>query len=333
MFDKISDPELELKSHTLVVTGFLLLVVALLFLRSTLLPFAKFVGGVILIMWELIPFLIVLFFGLFTFAYSFYVERDRMCDTLPKCFSLTFANFLDYASEENEIVSVIGIIFGILIVIVLLNVVIAIVGEAWSTAVKQSTKLFWKYRVGKISELKYTEKFNWLHIRLSNTRLMRYIDNIENVSYANDISWAKAPYHNVTKKDQYDNPSEYFSSDIATQIIKSKSLQNDLYWAKMNARYHGVGFTNYNRINLILKWLGKCALYALLIIMGILTCGIFFPTNFRHGLLSVGSNKTVDNPEDTHMIVKLHTDLQSVGRNKRVDNPEDIHMIEKPHKD
>jgi len=210
-----------------------------------------------------------------------------------------------------------------MIVIVLLNVVIAIVREAWSTAAKQSTKLFWKYRVGKISELNYTEKINLF--QLSNTRLMRYIDNIENVSYTNDISWAKAPYHNVTKKYQYDKPSEFFSPDIATQIIKSKSLQNDMYWAKMDN-------PNYSRIKLILKWVGTCILYTLLIIMGFLTCGIFFPKKFRQGVLLVGSNKTVDNPQDSNVIENPHKDFLPVDT-QTVDTHEDTHMIEKPHKD
>jgi len=128
------------------------------------------------------------------------------------------------------------------------------------------------------------------------------------ISYANDISWSKAPYHYVTKKDQYDKPSEYFSSDVATEIIKVKSLQNDLYWAKMNAKYHGVRFTYSDQIALILKWLGTCILYALFIIMGIFTFGIFFPRDFRHGVLSVGHNEKVAIPTNTQMVEKTHKD-------------------------
>jgi len=308
MLDKIDDPEPKLDTNVLSITAFLLTLVTIFFLRSSFLPFAKLLSGVIWITWELIPFLIVLFFVIFSFVYSFYVIGEKYCDTISACYSMVFTNFLNYAGRINEGVSLIRIIFGVMMVIVLLNVVIAIVSEAWSTAGKQSTKLFWKYRVEKIAELKYTDKFVGGHTRLSDTRLMRYIDNIGTISYANDISWSKAPYHFVTKKDQYDKPSEYFSSDIATEIIKVKSLQNDLYWAKMNAKYHDVRFTYSDRIALILKWLGKCILYVLFIIMGIFTCGFFFPRNFRHGVLSVGHNETVTTPVNTQMVEKPHKD-------------------------
>jgi len=260
-----------------------------------------------LIMWELIPFLIVLFFLLFAFVYAFYVSGRNNCETVTVCYSFVFANFLNYASEMDETVSLLRIIFGVGMVIVLLNVVIAIVSEAWSTAAKQSTTLFWKYRVEKIAELKYTDNFR-SPIHISDTHLMRFIDNVGDVQYVNNISWSKAPYHCVTKKDQYDKPYEYFCSNIAPEIMKVKSLQNNLYWAKMDAKNRGHGFTKSDQIALILKWMGECILYATLIIMGILTCGIFFPRNFRYGVLSVGHKETVDTPANMHMVEKQHKD-------------------------
>eukprot|EP00555_Chaetoceros_dichaeta_P001568 CAMPEP_0198277408 /NCGR_PEP_ID=MMETSP1447-20131203/65834_1 /TAXON_ID=420782 /ORGANISM="Chaetoceros dichaeta, Strain CCMP1751" /LENGTH=274 /DNA_ID=CAMNT_0043972427 /DNA_START=167 /DNA_END=991 /DNA_ORIENTATION=+ len=273
------------------------------------------------------------------------VKEDE-CTSISMCFSWVFATFLDFSRRENENLSIGRILFGVMIVIVLLNVVIAIVSEAWTTASLQSTKLFWKYRVTKIAELKVLDNYSnrtkisnsslmpaslqstklfWKYrltkiaelkvldnysnrVKISNSRLMRSIDRLENIAYSTDISWSKAPYSSVTKKAHYDKPHEYLPDETAAEIIKAKSLQNDLYWARKDALHHGVRFTNYNRITLILKWLGSCALYASLIIMGIFTCGIFFPRNFRYGLLTVGFKKKADTPKSSHMVEKEHTD-------------------------
>jgi len=246
----------------------------------------------------------------FAFVYSFYVQEHKKCDTISECYSWVFANFLDFAAESGERVIFIRVLFGIIVVIVLLNVVIAIVSEAWHTAELQSTKVFWKYRVEKIAEVKYLDKFRYFRIGLSNTSLIRYIDNMENISYANDISWAKAPYYFVSNKDQYDKPLDYFSPEIATEISNAKSLLNDLHWAKMDARHRNVEFTISDTFKCILNWLGRGMLYAQLIIMGTLTCGFFFPRNFRQRILSVGHTyriETVSTPENTPMTEKSHT--------------------------
>jgi len=301
------DPCLKMNTNIFGGTTFLLALQVMFFLRSTLLPFAKFVGGLILIMWELIPFLMVLVFLLFCFVYYFYMVKEDECTSISMCFSWVFASFLDFSRPDNTNLSLSRILFSVMIVIVLLNVVIAIVSEAWTTASLQSTKLFWKYRVTKIAELKVLDNYS-NRTKISNSSLMRSIDRLENIAYSTDISWSKAPYSSVTKKAHYDKPHQYLPDETAAEIIKAKSLQNDLYWARKDALYHGVRFTNYNRITLILKWLGSCALYASLIIMGIFTCGIFFPRNFRYGLLTVGFKKKADTPKSSHMVEKEHTD-------------------------
>jgi len=160
--------------------------------------------------------------------------------------------------------------------IILLNVVIAIVGEAWGIAAIKSTSLFWKYRLEKIADLKYTDKFQSAHFQLSDTRLMRYIDSIDNISYKNDISWT-TQYHYVDKKDHYDKPTAYFSPGMAREITRAKSLQSDIYWAGISAKSKDAKLTYCHRFFLLLKWIGACIFYAVLIIMGICTCGFFFP--------------------------------------------------------
>ena len=91
-------------------------------------------------------------------------------------------------------------LFAFFIIIVLLNVVIAIVVEAWESAEAELNRLFWKYRLEKIFELRYALK---LKERLSTRifgfqnschELLEKIDNIRDLSYASDVSWTKAPY-------------------------------------------------------------------------------------------------------------------------------------------
>jgi len=261
------------------------------FLRSIFLPFAKFVSGLLSIMSELIPFLIVSILLLIAFAYSFWVSKIEDCETIYMCISWLATSVFAYVPSEKA--GWLVTIFGIMVIIVLLNVVIAIVGQAWNLAAIKSTKLFWKYRLRKIAELKYTDKFQGAHFQLSNTRLMRYIDSMENVSYRNDISWT-TQYHYVDMKDQYDRPAQYFGTNEANNITRSKSLQADLYWSEINAKSLGAKFTYFKKICIFFKWCCACTFYAVLIIMGILTGGFFFPSSFRSGVLSVGRGETID---------------------------------------
>jgi len=261
------------------------------FLRSTFLPFAKFVGGLLAIMSELVPFLIVSLLLLWSFVYSFFVSRIEECESIFMCTSWLLTNVFAYVPSEKA--DWLTTIFGIMVMIVLLNVVIAIVGEAWNLAAIKSTKLFWKYRLEKIADLRYIDKFQGAHFQLSNTRLMRYIDSMENVSYRNDISWT-TQYHYVDMKDQYDRPAQYFGTNEANNITRSKSLQADLYWSEINAKSLGAKFTYFKKICIFFKWCCACTFYAVLIIMGILTGGFFFPSSFRSGVLSVGRGETID---------------------------------------
>lgn len=270
------------------------------FLRSTFLPFAKFVGGLLFIITEILPFIIVSALLLLFFIYTYWINQGPRCTTIFGCYSWVFGSIFAFTTQDGEqSIKFLELLFGLLIVIILLNVLIAIVSEAWYSSSKESSRLFWKYRLEKIEELQYTNNLNRHHTGLSDTSFMSQVDNIEDISFTNDISWSKAPYDLVAKKDQYDKPFEYFDSDLASEIVKAKSLSSNIYWAKTDARARGAKFTNLNLITIILKWLGSCVLYASLIIMGILTCGFFFPCNFRSGVLSVGNEEVIDNPETT----------------------------------
>jgi ankyrin repeat protein len=119
------------------LAGVLLAVHALYTLRSIFLPFAQFARGTEQIFITLIPFFVTSFIALQTFAHTFSVYyRNRDCtkinddrceacqDHINKCMYSVFHGFFD-GPQNTE--SLFDVAFGIVVVIVLLNVVVAIV--------------------------------------------------------------------------------------------------------------------------------------------------------------------------------------------------------------
>lgn len=89
---------------------------------------ARFVGGLIIIVHTLIPFFIVSFLVLLAFAYSFRMSgtREEACDSLSGCYYTVMQAFFAGADATEDYLDV---LFGIIVIIVLLNVVIAIVEQ------------------------------------------------------------------------------------------------------------------------------------------------------------------------------------------------------------
>lgn len=85
-------------------------------------------GGIIDIFYTLIPFFAVSLLLLLDFAYSFRMSGDRdKCDTLTNCYLGVLQSFFAGADGTKDALDV---LFGIVVIVVLLNVVIAIVEQA-----------------------------------------------------------------------------------------------------------------------------------------------------------------------------------------------------------
>jgi len=221
-------------------------------------------------------------------------DSDSGCHFKVTCnLKLVIISLFDFSPPGDAPISLIEIMFGVLVVIVLLNVVIAIIDEAWTSAAEKSTRMFWLFRLEKISQLRYAIKVrdNFCASCIYYRTLLMKIDSVENIKYGGDVSWTKPPYHILTMKDHYDNPNTYFNPEDSLKIIEAHSLQADMYWAKMeNNKLTFIG-----RSIILLKWLGLCLLYAILIVLGIPLCGIIWPKQFRAGVLSLG----LMNPRNT----------------------------------
>jgi len=215
------------------------------------------------------------------------------CDSLSKCSHEIVGGIFEYNPGEFGLLE--GL-FAFTIIIILLNVVIAIVGEAWESAESESNRLFWKYRLEKIFELRYALKLQnclstpFKRFKFSCTNVLEKIDEMKDISYGSDVSWNRAPYNVLTKKDQYDNPSKYFSSDQVKIIYDAHSLHADMYWSEFGAdRAEPIkDRVFFRKVIILLKWVRACMLYALLIVLGIPAFGILWPKKFRAGLLTLG---------------------------------------------
>ena len=110
------------------------------------------------------PFLVISFIALFAFSFVYYIrekDSDPIYDpsphdspnpyaTLGESFKTVFTLFAPGPLESND--NFMDFVFGISIVIVLLNVVIAVVSEAWEAASEEANAAFWNYRLDLILE-------------------------------------------------------------------------------------------------------------------------------------------------------------------------------------
>jgi len=304
MVDQVGRAEVEPKRQVLCLTGSLLTLQVLGFLRSTFLPFARFVGGLLEITRSLLPFLVVSLLLLGAFIYSFWMRKDPNCNTFATCSKYIILGSI-FGFEPSEDAGTLELfLFGVLIIIVLLNVVIAIVCEAWERASEQSIKIFWHSRLNKLHQLHILHKIKIDKLPQKIDNILQKIDNMEKIAYRN-IGWAKEPYNHVTEEDQYKNPYKYFHHAISKKIHDAKSLQANIYWAEMEVRnkymkvrsidmevrrtdMEGVKLDIYSKLKCVADWIIRCIVYILIIGLGSITFGLLFPKNLRSGILSLG---------------------------------------------
>ncbi len=141
MADEVGNSDPIVKKKMLIVTGGFLIAQLTFFLRATFLPFARFVGGLLMIFHTLVPFFIVSSLLLLAFTYGFRVQGQEECPTIHECYAWTLQGFFSGADDTDDFLDV---LFGVIAIVVLLNVVIAIVSEAWEVS-KCNIFVKWSY--------------------------------------------------------------------------------------------------------------------------------------------------------------------------------------------
>ncbi len=165
--------------------------------------------------------------------------------------------------------------------------------EAWDTGAERAVHLFWYFRLQFLSEARFLSKLeeliknqfsNKFHLAIG--KMTVHIDDFRDMKFVDNTHWTKMPYALVKKKEQYDEPSDYFLKEHADDILKAQSLQADLYWANFDNKSAIRG--KLVSIATIVRWSMNFAVYVSLIIFGLGTAGWTWPKSFRRHLLAVG---------------------------------------------
>jgi len=193
------------------------------------------------------------------------------------------------------------IAFGILVVVVLLNVVIAIVSDSWEEAKGIANSTFWYSRVNVLSETFFS--FSSQSDK-SSFFLFRWVDSFQWIPFGEHIHWTKdEPYTSVLSREQYQFPTDHFEDEIAQKILHARSLESDLYWlrkaeAERIEREEIDGVRLWSRVVFALcklnvqlgiaavKWGTGNSLYVFWMLVGIPTFGMLWPVEVREAILS-----------------------------------------------
>lgn len=289
----------SIREDILIFTGVILILNVAFYLRTAFAPFARFVGGLISIFATLIPFFVVSFLIILAFTYGFRVMGDRDgCDGLGQCYYVVMGAFF---SGADGVTDTLDILFGILVIVILLNVLIAVVEQAWGKATDETLNLFWMYRLEFLVESRF---FDYVEKKLIDEgpfsfvrRIEKWIDHVGDLSIKDDVRWSDDPYNIVMRKEQYLKPYDNFNKDVAERIRAAHSTQASLFWAKNYVKYElpeHKGRMQYlcklyfARFQVVVVFARDLIINVCLFVLGLVSCGWFWPKYLRKKLLSVG---------------------------------------------
>jgi hypothetical protein len=289
----------SIREDILIFTGVILILNVAFYLRTAFAPFARFVGGLLIIFATLIPFFVVSFLIILAFTYGFRVMGDRDgCDGLGNCYYAVMGAFF---SGADGVADTLDILFGVLVIVILLNVLIAVVEQAWGKATDKTFSLFWMYRLEFLVESRffdYVEKKLIDEGPLSFVRTIeKWIDHASDLSIKDDVRWSDDPYNIVVRKEQYMRPFENFNEDVAERIQAARSTQASFFWAKNYVKYElpehkgriqYVCSLYFARIEVVIIFARDLIINLFLFVLGLFSCGYFWPKYFRKKVLSVG---------------------------------------------
>lgn len=83
----------------------------------------------------------------------YYIDRFAESDDFKTLLGSFQAVFTSFVGGPDDTIDLLDVFFGILSTIILLNVVIAIVSDAWADSTQNATEVFWQYRLDFILEV------------------------------------------------------------------------------------------------------------------------------------------------------------------------------------
>jgi len=216
---------------------------------------------------------------------------EKCQESFGNCFYYTLQGFFSGSDATNDPYD---IMFGVVVVIVLLNVVIAIVSDAWANSQEKATAYFWRGRLCFLSETRLLKNFS--RNGSFAQPLLNIVDESRTIFRRGEhVRWVRQhPYNLVETKHQYENPHFYFGPEIANKIADARSFAADLRWIKLEKQSRG-DVTFFHRWELhparvFLRWLGYTIVHICWLVLGIPTFGILWPESFRVWILSYGNS-------------------------------------------
>ncbi len=283
------DKERDCATHSfiLVVTSLLLILNILFFLETTFYPFALFTTGLVTIVKVLLPFLTVSALVLIGFVATYRIRSNfnpdydghEACERdFSECLLFVTNNFFGGPDETSGWLDV---FFGIMVVVILLNVVIAIVSDAWEDAKELTSTTFWQSRVNFLAESGFDYQ--------PKNSFFEWIDGLHVVPINDSTPWHKdEPYKSVRCKDHHDNPRHYFILEDAVKIEEARSLESILFWVRVESIAAGehAAVTNAKLIGPTIVWFSGNLMYSIFVILGFPTLGILCPRDWRIFIMS-----------------------------------------------
>jgi len=155
-----------------------------------------------------VPFFIVGSLVLLAFTIAYRIS-DADCQTegavecscqssLRECYLATVQMFFNGSDETKR---ALDIIFGVVAIVILLNVVIAIVGDAWERATAKASSLYFTFRVGYLLEARM---FGLLQKKVKRNgylfRLTDLIDKMADIRLIDKVIWEEVRRYRVLFK-------------------------------------------------------------------------------------------------------------------------------------
>lgn len=213
-------------------------------------------------------------------------EQGFRIDTLLDAYLYTLEGFFSGIAVRN----INDIAFGIAAVIILLNVVIAIVSNAWEDAVSNAGPVFWEFRLTFLSHQQRiftcchcTRVFPpWLTSLLE--RLNLWIDDRRDLRIKDEVDWVDPPFCNIDCLEHYLYPEQLLEHEDAMKVRRMQSFEGEVFWSLREGKEKHWSAQWLIQLKVAAKWCANAVVYALLVLLGLVTFGILWPVGFRRAI-------------------------------------------------
>ena len=284
---------------------------------------------------------------LLAFAFMYYVDRfemgvivDEGTGSFLECDDSDLDNFCDYTTAffnvfgyfvggPDESSTTLDVVCSVVVVIVFLNVVIAIVSNAWDDAEERVAQDFWAFRISFLSELRLVADFFRSRRQLRRNRrksslqrlvgrpakalersrfqnvptlwgcccgsLVEFIDGLDRQHIFNEIPWESWPYLLITDKDMYDHPERVefpntkSFSKARVELWRSQLQRDSIQSFEADWKFAG---TRTQQFWVVSRFLTFIITYAFMVVLGFVppAFGFFWPYRVRRFVF--GQNST-----------------------------------------